>query len=101
MKPEDIENIIEQWSNTPNEGRASEQLVEISFKAGYQEGVKNHHECCKMDYKAGEKQGGRETAEEIFEWGEEVCSGHEGYQYSLKRRQCGLCWQELKSRIGE
>jgi len=28
----------------------------IHRKAGYKEGVKNHHECCKMDYQAGIKE---------------------------------------------
>lgn len=31
----------------------AEAQAEISFKAGYEQGVENHHECCKMDYKAG------------------------------------------------
>ena len=37
----------------------------------------------------------------VVEWGDEECSGHEGYQYSLCRRQCSRCWQELQKLAGE
>jgi len=38
----------------------------------------------------------RQEREKIIEWGEEECSGHGIYKYSIKRRQCYNCWQALK-----
>jgi len=32
----------------------------------------------------------------IVAWGDETCLGHEGYQYSLHRRQCASCWGALE-----
>ena len=37
--------------------------------------------------------GRRAGRREVVEWGNEECTGHEGYQYSLHRRQCSECWQ--------
>ena len=35
----------------------------------------------------------------VVGWGEEECAGHEGYQYSLQRRQCSECWQSLLKEV--
>ena len=39
-------------------------------------------------------------ARKLVRWGDEECTGHGGYQYSLHRRQCSQCWQALKEEIG-
>ena len=36
------------------------------------------------------------AAKKVIRWGDEECTGHPGYTYSLHRRQCGLCWQDLQ-----
>ncbi len=47
----------------------------------------------------------KKVAEEIDEWGEELCEGHEDYELSkiaiklgVQRRECPICWQALKSK---
>ena len=46
------------------------------------------------------KRGAQAQLKKTVEWGNEECSGHEGYQYSLYRRQCTNCWQTLKKETG-
>ena len=62
--------------------KALEKQAEISFKAGYGEGVKNHHGCCQMDYKAGIK--------EVVDWVEEHTHNIEEW----------TGWQEQKEEWG-
>ena len=46
------------------------------------------------------RQVAKATLKKVVEWGEEECTGHGNYQYSLKRRQCAVCWQALCQAAG-
>ena len=74
-------------------------MYDDGFKAGYKEGVKNHHECCKMDYKAGIR--------EVVEWmipnfliDTDNKSAFAGGQISLERWQAKLKDWRLESEKG-
>ncbi len=84
MSKEQIERIQPKIISTiplPSPSVTAKIQAEISFKVGYKKGVESHHECCKMDYKAG--------INLVVDWIKEGC----GYDGSHWRHIPESAWQ--------
>ena len=75
---------------------------DIWLKAGvlahYALAVKNNREPKEPEELMARRQIAKAQAKKIFEWGEGICTdrSHSG---TMKKRECGFCWQALKKEI--